>query len=443
MLKKIYVIFGILFCAGLLLVSGCSTVKIAEVKMQQENYAEAIPLYQQHLAKNPDEFRIKSRLGFAYLKTGQLDAAIKTFEEVLAVAPGDPYSVLYLGLAYLNKEETGKAVTLWQGYKNQNEPAVEAEIRRFLTLLQIADSQRKASQALAQEQSLMAAAPDAETYAVCYYDDLSPDKSLGAFQKALAAMVITDLSKIKSVKVVERIQMQALLEEMKLGQTGVVDAATAPRLGKLLKAENLITGSLSLGSIQATTVLTSSSKGAVKASVTTSVEQENFYELPMNIVHGVAKALNIQLSPEESAAIGTPHTTNYKAFIYFGEALNALDAGDWTKAKDLFAKAAAEDPKFEMAKKWQDACPEIWLPRISELKNMKGNQLSNQAEKAAETARTAQKEERELVNPREESEKIKTPEKPETPEVRVEPPEKPRYPDQPLQESPQFPDPPR
>jgi len=443
MLKKIYVILGILFCAGLLLVSGCSTLRTAEVKMQQENYAEAIPLYRQHLDKNPDEFRIKSRLGFAYLKTGQLDAAIKTFEEVLQTAPGDPYSVLYLGLAYLNKEETGKAVTIWQGYKNQNEPAVEAEIRRFLTLLQIADSQRKAAQALAQEQSLTAETPDAETFAVCYYDDLSPDKSLQAFQKALAAMVITDLSKIKTVRVVERIQMQALLEEMKLGQTGVVDAATAPRLGRLLKAENLITGSLALGSIQATTVLTSSSKGMATASVTTSVEQDNFYELPMNIVHGVAKAFNIQLSPEESAAIGTPHTTNYKAFIYFGEALNALDAGDWTKAKDLFAKAASEDPKFDMAKKWRDVCPEIWLPKISELKTMKGSQLSNRAEKAAETARTSQKEERALVNPGEEvSGKIKMPEKPETPEVRVDPPEKPRYPDQPLQESPQFPEPP-
>ena len=71
--------------------------------------------------------------------------------------------------------------------------------------------------------------PDSNTVAVCYYQDLSSGQESSGFQKGLAAMVISDLTKIKSIKVVERVRLQALLEEMKLGQTGIVDPKTAPR----------------------------------------------------------------------------------------------------------------------------------------------------------------------------------------------------------------------
>jgi len=397
MSRKTYMILGVLGL-GISFLVGCGTMK-ADIKMQQESYDEAIPLYREYLSEHPDAFRVRSRLGFAYLRTGRLDEAVEEFEKVLRAEPGDPYALLYLGMAYLNREEIDKAMSIWQGYRNSNQPKVEAEITRLLTLLQIADSQHKAEEALSKEEELMAIKPDARTIAVCYYDDLSPDKSLSAFQKGLAAMVITDLSKVRSVKVVERIRMQALLEEMKLGQTGIVDETTAPRVGRLIGAENLIRGNLAAGSIQATTSLTSATKGTVKAAITVSVEKENFYELSGKIVQGVAEAMNIPLSPEEIRAIGIPQTTNYQAFIYFGQALNALDAGDWAKAKDLFAKAAEEDPLFGMARHGRDACPEFWLPNIGELGKLSGSQITEKAETSINNAALEQKETDELARP--------------------------------------------
>lgn len=435
MSKKTQMILGIL-CMGILV--GCGTMK-ADVKMRQESYDEAIPLYREYLSEHPDAFRVRSRLGFAYLKTGQLNEAVEMFETVLRMNPGDPYALLYLGMAYLNKEEIDKAMSAWQGYRNRNQPKVEAEISRLMTLLQIADSQRKAEAALSKEEELMAVKPDARTIAVCYYDDLSPDKSLSAFQKGLAAMVITDLSKVRSVKVVERIRMQALLEEMKLGQTGIVDEATAPRLGRLLGAENLIRGNLTLGSIQATTSLTSATRGTVRAAITVSVEKEKFYELSGKIVQGVAEAMDIPLSPEEISAIGIPQTTNYQAFIFFGQALNALDAGDWAKAKDLFAKAVEADPQFGMARNGRDACPEFWLPNIGDLGKLPGTRISEKAETSINNAALEQKETDELASP-DTGEGIKTGIK-EEPEVEF-PTDFSKTIDQPMLEAPPLPEPP-
>ncbi len=438
MFKKSFFIFGMLALS--LFFSGCGTM-MAEFKMRQESYEEAIPLYREYLAEHPDQFRVRSRLGFASLKTGRMDEAIVELEKALDQEPGDPFSVLYLGMAHLNKEEIGKAIQLWQGYRNRNQPRVEAEINRLLTILQVADSQRRAQESLSMEDQLMTVKPDANTLAVCYYDDLSPDKSLGAFQKGLAAMVITDISRIKSLKVVERIRMQALLEEMKLGQTGIVDERTAPRVGRLLGAESIIAGNLTVGSIQVTTTVTSSTRGSAK-SVTVSVEKEKFYELSGRIALGVAKAMSIPLSPDEIAAIGVPQTTSYDAFIYYGQALDALDAGDWQKAKDLFEKAVEEDPQFGMARRGRDMCPdEIWLPNISDLGSMSGSDFSEKAEASLEEAGNEQQANDELIEP-ETGEGESPGESEGAPKIDFREPLK-EVVDKPALESPDFPDPPK
>ena len=385
---KKYLLWGIIF-VGVLSLTGCGLI-MADIKMSQKKYDEAITIYQDYLAKKPEAAWVRSRLGFAYLKKGQLDKAIKEFKKTLQAEPGEPYAVLYLGMAYLNKDKFDKAIETWQLYRNKKQPLVEEEIRRLSTLVQIAASQRAAKKALAEEKTLMTVQPDANTVAVCYFQDLSPDKSLRAFQKGLAAMVITDLSKIKSLKVVERMRLQALLAEMKLGQTGIVDQNTAPRVGRLLGAENLIVGNLTLGSINATTSLTSSGTGEIKGTSSVTVEQEKFYELPIAIVKDIAGILGIILTPEESKAIGIPHTTVYNAFIYYGEALDALDAGNWKAAKDLFAKAVKEDPKFDMAVDGSSSCPGSSSPDIGALATITAAQLSSHAETSVDEAETAQ-----------------------------------------------------
>jgi tetratricopeptide (TPR) repeat protein len=321
--------------------------------MQRGDYQSAIPVLEAELAKNPASTKARSRLGFAYLKSGKLDMAIAEFNKVLEIEPGEPYSVLYLGLAYLYKNDRGKAIATWQGYRNAKMPLVEEEIRRQLTILQIAESQAMAKRAVAEEKKLMAKKGDPSTIAVCYYDDLSPDKSLRAFQKGLTAMIITDLSKIKSLKVVERVRLQALLQEMKLGQTGIVDKRTAPKVGKLLGAGQIVVGNLAKGSISAVTVVT----GAKKGTIETTVEDNQFFDLSIIIVREITKVMKVTVTPAEAKAVSVPHTKNFKAFVTFGEGLIAFDEGKWQKAKSLFSKAFEMDESFQLALDMSSACP--------------------------------------------------------------------------------------
>ena len=380
-INTILLVTALLFsgCAG----GGDSTK--AELKGETEKNTAAGPFNSGYLASNPDSDKSPSKMGYWYLKTGRVDEAIAEFNTALKKEPGDPFSVYYLGLAWLNKEDFDKAVQVWKGYRNKTHPEVEEEIERHLTLIQIARSRKYAAKAIAEEKKLATVKPDKNTVAVCYYQDLSPDNSLRAFQKGLAAMVISDLTKIKSIKV-ERIRLQALLEEMKLGQTGFVNSKTAPRLGRLLGAQNIVFGSLAQGSIKATTTLASSDKGGVTGSASVSVDKEKFFELPMAIVRETASIMGVVLTDEEKNSIGVPHTKVYKALVYFGNALDALDAGKWKEANEFFNMAHKEDPGFNLAKEGADTCPGADSPSINSLSGTSGARFSARIEAAVSTA---------------------------------------------------------
>ncbi|MCK5683014.1 tetratricopeptide repeat protein [bacterium] len=393
MKKKLFtisIIAATLLLYGLILI-GCNSLMNAEMKLSSGSYDEAIVLYKEFLAEKPGNVKAISQLGFAYLKTCQLDEAEKQFKQALELKPGEPFSVLYLGMTYLNKNEFGKTVEIWSGYRNKKEPIVEDEIKRLTTVIQIKQSQIMAEKAIAEEKKLKTIKPDMETVAVCYFADMSPDKSLRAFQKGMVAMVITDLAKIKSLKVVERLQLQALFQEMKLGQTGIVDASTAPRVGHLLGAENIIVGNLIEGSIKMVASLSSTSGKKVKGTTSYTVEKEDFFELPKVLTLNMAEVMGIQVSDSEKQAIGIPETKNFEAFILFGQALEELDLGNWAKAKNLFREAYKLDPSFNRAKERSDDTPNSSMPTVEELKSLTPRDIIDLIEENVNTSVQSQK----------------------------------------------------
>ena len=355
-MKKNLLMGMLAICLTLLFMTGCATMK-AEMKMSQNKYDEAASLYSEALAKNPDNYSARSKLGFAYFKSNKIDEAIAEFKKVLEVKPEEPYSTLYLGMAYMNKGDYAKTLEVWRGYKNPDQKLVEQEIQRMLTLVLMAESQKAAKNAMANEEKLGGIELDKNTVAVTYFADLSADKSLRPFQKALAAMVTTDLAKIKSLKVVERARLQALVDEMKLSQLGITDPKTAARMGRLLKAENVVAGSIALGTISVTVSHASASTGSVKKTANFHVETKRFYDLPPAIIETMANSFGITLSAAEKEAIGTVHTKSLKAFEYFGNAMDALDKGDWKLAQNFFSKCLKEDPNFKMARGARDSSP--------------------------------------------------------------------------------------
>ena len=359
-------------------------------QLDRENYEEAIERFEEDLYATPENWRVREKLGYAYLKTGQYDRAITELEEVLIINPTRPYATYYLGLAYLKNKNWNKAVALFKSYRNPEYPLIEEEIKKQLTILEMVESLNLAKDAVQKEKELETVNPEEETVAVFYFKDLSPDQRFRHLQKAIAAMIISDLSQVDSLKVIERMRVQYLLTEMEMGQTGIVEKKTAPKTGRLLRAENLIVGTFNSGSFRVNTSVASTTESQLKGSVAVHSEVEKFYIVQKELVYKLLRVLNVKLTPEEEAKFSEYHTKNLNAVIYFGQGLGALDRNEWKEAKEYFNRAVEEDPSFKLAMKYRDGCPDADTASISTIAGMSesgvADMLDGEVDDATEAA---------------------------------------------------------
>src|SRR3954462_15487681 len=90
--------------------------------------------------------------------------------------------------------------------------------------------------------SQLAYADTRPTVAILYFDYSGKDPEMGVLKKGLAQMLISDLSGMESVRLVERDRLEEVLAELKLGQTTKIDPQSAAKVGKLLGARYMVLG---------------------------------------------------------------------------------------------------------------------------------------------------------------------------------------------------------
>ncbi|MBL4634048.1 MAG: hypothetical protein JKY56_09250 [Kofleriaceae bacterium] len=79
--------------------------------------------------------------------------------------------------------------------------------------------------------------------AVLYFDHIGNDSELRFLRKGLTQMLITDLSDGDDLVIVERTDLEMVIQELNLGKTKFISRRTANKIGRMLGAQYLITGS--------------------------------------------------------------------------------------------------------------------------------------------------------------------------------------------------------
>ncbi|MBL8994208.1 MAG: hypothetical protein JNM63_12770, partial [Spirochaetia bacterium] len=85
-------------------------------------------------------------------------------------------------------------------------------------------------------------AADKPALSVLYFENLNPGTGTNFLTKALAEMLVSDLTQVRELTLIERDGLEKVLREMELGASGLVDEKSAPKIGKLVGATHLLSG---------------------------------------------------------------------------------------------------------------------------------------------------------------------------------------------------------
>lgn len=205
----------------------------------------------------------------------------------------------------------------------------------------------------------------AKTIAISYFDNSSGDAKYNALSKGIADMLITDLSKVKGVTIVEREKLEKLIQEIKLGQSKYFDQSTAQKLGKGLGAQNILTGSFYVldNVIRLDARLIDVQTGGVIFAEQVSGNKNNFFALHQQLANLLAKNINVPYSPDLSGLYKTGEEVTLKEVVNYSNALELQDVGMSSDAKQILEKTIKENPKFRFAKNKLEDIKE-WLKKV-------------------------------------------------------------------------------
>jgi tetratricopeptide (TPR) repeat protein len=322
---------------------------------------DADPIAQLEAARDADPQNVSAlrALGIAYYKRERFGDASAVLEHARVLAPKERLIALYAGMSAERIPNYTVARAAYDQYLGipRSRFALRArrtdvQVRNRLIVLAREESIERAKAAIAAEAELSATPGDLKTIAVPAMKYSGPNPvELSPLERGLAELVITDLAKSKQLVVVERDRMQALADEIRLGESERVDSTTAVRAGQLLQAGRLVNG----GIVEAGASLTLTSSVVTVATAQFSAPAQvtdgfdRFFDMQKDLVFRIFDQLQVTLTDEERAAIGVKQTNDLGAFLLYSRGLLAADAGRYEEAFRLFNQASAVDPSFTSA----------------------------------------------------------------------------------------------
>ena len=308
---------------------------------------------QARAARDPSA-EAQAALGAALRASGARDSARVLLERTVAAHPNSGVATLYLGLTYEDLGDYERADSAYRRYLvTGTSPAIKREVTGRLALLQRRQLESAIRNALSQERMLSRQAPAPRTVGIFPFVVSGVDTTLQPLSRALSALLTTDLAQTDRLRVLERTQVQALVDEIKLSGSGLVDPATAVRSGHLLQASRIVQGRVGGGQAALQIAAAVVPVGGPTSGRATPVQVQNtvahLFDMEKDLAFGLYRSMGIELTVAERERVSHRATENLAALLQFGWGLAAEDAGRWQEAQQYFAKARQLDPGFILA----------------------------------------------------------------------------------------------
>jgi tetratricopeptide (TPR) repeat protein len=339
------------FIIVILSLNGCTALKFQE---DLTDYTTDINQLEIQLSKDKNNARILRDLGIIYFKTAHYDTARHYLKSAYEIDQNDPKTIFYNGLSLEFDRRDDQALRLYEKYPEVSRLSPYRNLLEsryvFLSRQMLREEMRKLVQQEAEQTDIPL---NENTLAVFPFIYSGQNLKYAPLGKGLTEMITIDLGKIAELQLVERVRLQALLDELTLAQTEYIDPTEAPRLGKLLGAGQMIGGSFNVFENEETRLdATYWDIYHQKTPVTTGSSDDlaNFFQMEKNMVFQIVDGMGIELTQEQRDEINYLPTRNLEAFIQYSLGLEYEDRGNMEEAFNYFNNAGLLDDGFSQAK---------------------------------------------------------------------------------------------
>jgi len=173
-----------------------------------------------------------------------------------------------------------------------------------------------------------------------------------ALERGIAGMMISELSQNPAARVVERQEIQHLLEEQNLGAQGRVDPQTAAKVGKLVGARYVVMGTFVdfYGDFRVDVRLVNTETSEIVKTESERMQRDHMFDIVRNIAARLMKDANLPALQRQASDQRMGRQVPTEALTYYSRGLLYSDHGQNDKAVEMFNRAIAIFPDYAEAK---------------------------------------------------------------------------------------------
>ncbi len=192
--------------------------------------------------------------------------------------------------------------------------------------------------------------PGKRAVAVLYFENQSGDRELDWLREGLTDMLITNLSRSRTLTLLSRQQLAALLSHIGQPNAAKLDLEDGLEIGRRAQAEVLILGRFArLGEqVRIDVSLHEARTGQLQAAEALVAERPALILSQLDLL-SLKLAQHLGATPETSSGLAAVMTSNLDAYRYYSLALEQTQMYQFNEALALLEKALALDPQFAMA----------------------------------------------------------------------------------------------
>lgn len=201
-----------------------------------------------------------------------------------------------------------------------------------------------------------AAPPPRKTVAVVDFDNHSGVERYDQLGKGLATMMISDLSAVDQIQLVEREHLQDIMDELFIQQGEYFDPATAGKLGRMVGANYLVVGAITAvePNLRIDTRVLNVETGEIVTAAAAQGKEEKFFVLQKRLSDQLIENLEVELSPQQAAKLQKKQDANrineVRTAIKFSQAIDDLDNEDYVAAFQKLGPVMKEAPGSELVR---------------------------------------------------------------------------------------------